>query len=202
MADNSKRHIFVVDDDGCILKTISVVLEKANFKCSCFAHAEDCLKQLRREKCDLLITDVRMPDKDGIELLTEALQMAPWLCVIVMTSYADIPMAVRAVKAGAVDFIEKPLEWDSLMLLIKSQLEDDGLAEGLKGMALTEREITVLRFILQGKSNKEIAHVLHRSVRTVEVHRSHIMRKLDADNVVDLVKRATAMGIRQADSEE
>jgi two-component system response regulator TtrR len=69
-------------------------------------------------------------------------------------------------------------------------------------MALTEREITVLRFILQGKSNKEIAHVLHRSVRTVEVHRSHIMRKLDADNVVDLVKRATAMGIQQADSEE
>lgn len=202
MADKSKRHIFVVDDDDCILRATSVILEKANFKCSCFANAEDCLKQLRTEKCDLLITDVRMPGMDGIDLLTAARQIAPWLCVIVMTSYADIPMAVRAVKAGAVDFVEKPLEWDSLMLLIEAQLEDDGLAEGLKGMALTEREITVLRFILQGKSNKEIGHVLHRSVRTVEVHRSHIMRKLDADNVVDLVKRATAMGIQQADSEE
>ena len=202
MADNSKRHIFVVDDDDCILRATSVILEKANFECSCFANAEDCLKELRREKCDLLITDVRMPGMDGIDMLAEALQIAPWLGVIVMTSYADIPMAVRAVKAGAMDFVEKPLEWDSLMLLIKAQLEDDGLAEGLKGMALTEREITVLRFILQGKSNKEIAGVLHRSVRTVEVHRSHIMRKLDADNVVDLVKRATAMGIQQVDSEE
>jgi two-component system response regulator FixJ len=202
MVDNRKKHIFVVDDDGCILRTISVILENANFKCSCFANAEDCLRQLRTEKCDLLITDVRMPGKDGIELLTEALQMAPWLCVIVMTSYADIPLAVRAVKAGAVDFVEKPLEWDSLMLLIESQLEDDGQAEGLKGMALTKREITVLRFLLHGKSNKEIAHALHRSVRTIEVHRSHIMRKLDADNIVDLVKRATAMGIQQAGNRE
>jgi len=202
MADKSKRHIFVVDDDDCILRATSVILEKANFECSCFANAEDCLEQLHTEKCDLLITDVQMPGMDGIDLLAAARQIAPWLCVIVMTSYADIPMAVRAVKAGAVDFVEKPLEWDSLMLLVKSQLEDDGLAEGLKGMALTEREITVLRFILQGKSNKEIGHVLHRSVRTIEVHRSHIMRKLDADNVVDLVKRATAMGIQQAGSEE
>ena len=122
----------------------------------------------------------------------------PWLPVIVVTGYGDIPMAVRAVKAGALDFIEKPLKSETLADIIKSTLKQNSLESTLKGKDLTKTEIVVLRMILQGKTNRGIANILHRSIRTVEDHRLHIMRKLNVENVVELVKRAADMGITKA----
>ena len=195
MAYNSnKTHIYVVDDDSCIRDTVALYLKEARLGCTCFENAEDCLRQLQVQSCDLLITDVRMPGKDGIELLAEVRRLVPWLPVIVMTSYGDISLAVRAVKAGAANFVEKPLQWDNFLPLIKSILTQNSLNDTLRGKHLTKTEKIILCLILQGRSNKETAHLLCRSVRTVEVHRSNIMDKLDVDNVVDLVKRATAMG--------
>lgn len=195
MRANSKEHIFVVDDDACICDAMSLNLKKAKFECTCFENADDCLEQLHTRSCDLLVTDIKMPDKDGIELLAEAKRMAPWLPVLVMTSYGNIPLAVKAVKAGAESFIEKPLQWENFLELVKSIIKQNEPSDLLRGKLLTETEKIVLRLILQGKSNKAIACILDRSVRTIEVHRSHIMHKLDVDNVVNLVKRAATMGL-------
>ena len=193
MADNSEKHVFVVDDDTCILEVVTVILEKAKIKCTCFQNADDCLSRLKAGSCDLLITDVRMPGKDGVELLKQTKRMVPWLPVLIITSYADIPLAVKVVKAGAADFIEKPLETESFLTVVRSAIRQNDLASIVRGKKLTKTEMIILRLILQSKSNKEIAQILHRSVRTIEVHRSHIMHKLDVDNVVDLVKRASDM---------
>lgn len=195
MAGKSKAHIFVVDDDSCILDSMSVFLKKAGFECTCFENAYDCLEYLRGQNCDLLITDVRMSGKNGIELLVEVKHIVPWMPVLVMTSYGDIPLAVEAVKKGALEFIEKPLEWESFLTLVQSIVKQNDLSNFLKGKPLTKKEMIILRLILQDKSNKEIARILRRSVRTVEVHRSHIMYKFDVSSVVELVKQAATMGL-------
>lgn len=195
MTDDLKAHIFVVDDDPCILDAISLNLNNARFGCTCFESADDCLERLQTQKCDLIITDVRMPGRDGMELLTEVKRLFPWLPVIVMTSYGDIPLAVKALKTGAADFVEKPLEWERFLVLVDSTLQQNDLSNFLKGKSLTKTEKIVLRMILHGHTNKEIAHIMGRSIRTIEVHRSHIMRKLGVDNVVELVKRSTAMDL-------
>ena len=195
MLSKSKAHVFVVDDDPCILDSIALFLKKAGLECTCFENTDNCLKYLRQQNCDLLITDIRMPDGNGIELLMEAKRIAPWMPVLVMTSYGDIPLAVEAVKKGAVEFIEKPLEWENFLAIIQSIVKQNDLSNFLKGKLLTKTEKNILQLILQGKTNKEIADILCRSVRTVEVHRSHIMHKLNVCSIVDLVKRATAMDL-------
>lgn len=195
MPSKSKAQIFVVDDDTCILDSVAVFLNKAGLECTCFESAEACLDYLRRENCDLLITDIRMPGMDGMELLVEVKKIVPWMPVLIMTSYSDVPLVVKAVKKGAADFVEKPLEWGKFLALVKLIVEQNDLGNLFKGKPLTKTEKNVLWLILQGKTNKEMASVLCRSVRTVEVHRSHIMQKLDADSIVDLVRRATALGL-------
>ena len=195
MAKKYKAHIFVVDDDSCISDLVKLTLEGMGYKCSCFEDADSCLKQLAVGKCDVLLTDVRMPEKGGIELLVEVKRSFPWLPVLMMTSYADIPMSVEAVKAGAFNFIEKPLDGQMLLDVVETALRESDLTNILRGKLLTKTEAVILNLILQGRSNKGIAHILHRSVRTIEDHRNHIMRKLDVDNVVDLVKRATTLGM-------
>jgi two-component system response regulator TtrR len=192
-----KTKVFVLDDDSCILDAACIHLKDAGFDCTCFSKPQQCLDELSRKSCDLLITDVRMPEKDGIEVLIEAKKNLPWLPVLVVTSFGDIPLAVKAVKNGAIDFVEKPLDWPIVLKLIRSTLEEDQFAEVLKCKTLTKAEVVVLKLILKGKTSKEIANELHRSVRTVEVHRSHIMHKLKAENVVELVKKAAALGIEQ-----
>ena len=198
MQGESKAHIFVVDDDDCILKAACEMLKAARYECTCFSDGESCLAQIGKRKCDLLITDVKMPGKSGIEVLKEALHLAPWLPVIVMTSYADVPMSVEALKAGAYDFVEKPFSLAEFVGLTRMALKQTWFEASPLGMSLTKTERIVLRLLMQGMSNRRIAYVLQRSERTIEVHRGHIMQKLGVDNVVDLVKRASAMGFDQA----
>jgi len=155
----------------------------------------DCLEHLRRQRCNLLITDVKMPDMSGIELLIEARRIIPALPVIVITGFGDVPMAVRAMRAGAWDFIEKPLRRERLLSAVESALKHNARPGPALDNALSKTETKVLSLILDGKSNKETAALLHRSVRTIEDHRSNIMQKLGVVSVVDLVKRATVMGL-------
>jgi FixJ family two-component response regulator len=191
--DSAKQHIFFVDDEPDILKVVGRTLKHLGLRVSCFASADDCLKHLRAGKCDLLITDVKMPKMDGIELLIEAKRIAPWLPVVVITGYGDVPIAVRSLKAGAVDFIEKPLDRETLIRTVESVLRGTVPPKSLLGKKLSRAEIMVLRLLLEGKRNAEIAIILSRSVRTIEDHRRHIMRKLGVDNLVDLVKHAAVM---------
>jgi FixJ family two-component response regulator len=195
MTSTAKQHIFLVDDEPAVLKAVSKTLGQLGTKVSCFTRAADCLERLRCESCDLLITDVKLPGIDGLELLTEAKRIAPWLPVLLVTGYGSILMAVKAINMGAADYIEKPLDKQRLLSAVKALLKQNAQRRLLMDEGLTRAEIKVLRLILEGKSNREAANLLHRSVKTVETHRSHIMRKLDVDNVVDLVKRAVAMGL-------
>jgi FixJ family two-component response regulator len=200
MTNGVTRHIFFVDDEASIRQTVRKTLNGPGTDVTCFASATDCLKHLRSKRCDLLITDIRMPGMDGLELIGHARRIAPWIAVVVVSGYGDIPMAVRALKAGAADFLEKPLSKHGLLSAIESALAQNP-PDPVAGKELTKAERRVLHFILEGKSNKETAEILHRSEKTVEVHRNHIMRKLGADNIVALIKRAAAMGLMDLSSE-
>ncbi|MHC4905334.1 MAG: response regulator transcription factor [Planctomycetota bacterium] len=200
---NSKRitkaRVFLVDDDPLLLSTVTVMLESAKYECVAFSDAVQCLVEFKPRSCNLLVTDVQMPGMNGIELLHRAKKIAPWVPVIVMTSYADIPIAVQALKEGAFDFIEKPFEVDRFLHVVDYALKESQLNDSTVGKPLTKTEKIVLRLILDGMSNKGIAYALKRSERTIEVHRSHIMRKLNVDNIVDLVKRASLLGFRTSE---
>ncbi len=165
------------------------------FEISCFLKAADCLKSIEADGCDLLITEIKIPDADAVSLLEEIKTVAPWLPVLIVTAHADISAVVSLVKAGAEDVIEKPCDDESLRSKVARILERSSYGDNRLGRPLSRSEMRVLELVVDAKSNKEIAHMLHRSVRTVEVHRSHIMRKLGANNLIDLVKRAAVMGI-------
>ena len=195
MANIVEKHIFFLDDEPAIREVVRETLENSKFKVSCFGNPIECLARLRSKKCDLLITDLRMPEKDGIELLMDVQHLAPWIPVLMITGFGDIPTAVKAMKAGAVDFIEKPLEKKNFVRKIKSILKQNVFIHPDLGTSLTRNETKILQLIIDGKSNKEIANLLHRSARTVEVHRTHLMHKLGVDNLVDLVKRVASMGL-------
>jgi len=193
MINITKQHIFFVDDEPNVREVVGRTLEQADLKVSCFANAAECLKQLHSQTCDLLITDVKMPEMDGIELLIKVRRIIPPLPVLVITGYGDISMAVTAFKAGASDFIEKPLERQSLLSAVESILKRNTLTHPLVNKVLTKTEMRVLRLILDGKSTKKIARLRHRSVRTIETQRGSIMHKLGVDNLVDLVKQTTVV---------
>jgi two-component system response regulator FixJ len=195
MAVNDNRQIFFVDDEPKVREVVGETLEQLGLRVRCFANAADCLEQMEIQGCDLLITDMKMPGMNGLELLAEAKRMIPWLPVLIVTGYGDIPTAVTAMKAGAVDFIEKPLEMRTLLSKAQSLLEHDAAFNSNIDKLLTRNEIRILRLIVEGKSSREIANVIHRSVRTVEVHRSRMMRKLGVGHLIDLVKRAAALGL-------
>jgi len=188
-----KPHIFFVDDEPRICEIIGETLKKAGFRVRCFADAVDCLEQLHTQKCDLLITDEKMPGMSGLELLAEAKRFFPSLSIVVITGYGDIAMAVSAMKAGAIDFIEKPIDKLTLLSVIKFALKPITSTDSFLRKGLSSVEIKVLRLILDGKSNKEAAYMLKRSQGTIEVHRKRIMHKLGVHNIVDLVKKATSM---------
>lgn len=193
MNTRKRGRVFFVDDEPKVRMVVRKTLERAGVSVSCFGCADDCLARLASERCDLLITDVKMPGKDGIELLAEVKQLQPWLSVLVVTGFGDVPMAVRALKSGAADFIEKPLDRDAFLETVRTLLEQNVTQGALLDDCLTRTEMKVLYHILEGKNNREIADMLHRSPRTVEVHRRHLMQKMNASNVVELLRRAADM---------
>jgi len=195
MAVIPERHIFFLDDESEVRNVVKETLEGADIKVTCFACPAECLAQLRSQKCDLLITDLRMPEKDGLELLADVKHLAPWVPVLMITGYGDIPTAVKAIKGGAVDFIEKPLGKKAFLQKVRSILRESAPIDVSVGQPLTRTEMRVLKCIIDGRSNRDIADLLHRSVRTVEVHRAHIMHKFGVDNVIDLIKLGVAMGL-------
>jgi FixJ family two-component response regulator len=196
MRTKTKQYdVFFVDDDAEIRKLISEELEAAGYKVSCFANGAECLEQIGNQNCNLLITDVKMPGMDGLTLLSRTRRVAPWVAVMVITGFGDIPMSVRALKSGAVDFIEKPLDRKSFLHKVKTILRQDDFVDTPAGQILTKTEKKILKLILEGKANKEISYRLDRAMRTVERHRSNIMHKFGVDNIVDLVKKTALINL-------
>ncbi|MEA3226922.1 MAG: response regulator [Planctomycetota bacterium] len=191
----AEQKVFVVDDEVKVLEAVGETLGNLGVEVTCFVHPVQCLERLRSQKCDLLIADLRMAEMDGIELLEHVQRHAPWVPVMVMTGYGDVPTAVRAIKAGAIDLIEKPLDKSELISRVKAILRENVFTDTCVGKPLTAIQTKVLKLVIDGKSNKEIAGLLDRSVRTIEVHRAHMMEKLGVNNLLDLVKRAVSLGL-------
>jgi len=185
--------VYVVDDEPRVLAVLRKTLERSGLTVRGFSSADDCLTGLEADGCDLLITDVKMPGKDGVELLIEVKRRLPWLPVLVITGFGDVPIAVKALKAGAADFIEKPLDRDSFLETVRMLLTRNTAQSILQNRSLTRMEMKILSHILEGKNNREIADTLHRSCRTVEVHRHHLMQKLRANNIVELLRQAAQL---------
>jgi len=191
--------VIFVDDEPRVCATVSKTLERVGIRARCFQRAKDCLEHLATQRCELLITDLRMPEMDGMELLVEVRQQMPWLPVLVVTGYGDVPVAVRAMKAGAADFVEKPLDRDRFLRTVRLLLERNRGHAALEQCDLTRTEMKILYLILEGKNSREIAAALHRSPRTVEVHRGHVLQKMGTTNTIELLRRAVDMGLIQGD---
>ncbi len=199
MENKTLDRIFFVDDEPAVRLVVRKTLERVGANVTCFGCADDCLACLESAQCDLLITDVKMPGKDGIELLRAVKTRVPWLPVLVVTGFGDVPMAVKALKLGAADFVEKPLDREAFLKTVQTLLAQANPATSGLDHTLTKTEMRILHLILEGKNNREIASTLHRSPRTVEVHRSHVMRKMGASNIVELLRRAAMMGLFDMD---
>lgn len=195
MLNIAPQRVFFIDDEPAVCAAVARVLRGVGIEVDCFDDPATCLAKMRSQECDLLITDLKMPEMDGIELLEEVKRLTPWIPVLVISAYGDIPAAVRAIKAGAADFIEKPLNKSEFVGKVKSMLEERPYPDTQLGKPLTQMETEVLRLVIDGKSNKEIAKLFHRSTRTVEGHRSHLMHKLGADGLLDLLTRVVSMGL-------
>lgn len=195
------REVALVDDDEAVLESLQVLLEAEGFAVATFDRARAFLEHHVEHSCACLVTDVRMPDMDGLELIEALKSRGPLPPVIVITGHADVPMAVRAMKLGARDFLEKPFDPDRLIASVSDALQAPIFSEALDPTiacrleALTPREREVLEQLVLGLSNKGIARVLGISPRTVEVHRARVMAKMQAEGLSQLVRMAFRGGI-------
>lgn len=196
--------VVVVDDDPQVRNALALWLRAKGFTTRTFASAQHLLESLQPETAAVIVADVRMPGMDGISLLTALRAAGCEQPVVLMTGYADVPIAVSAMKAGAAEFLEKPLTPDALVATVlkcerrmTAAFDNHQQRTSVRRRldALSHREHEVLDLLVDGLSNKEIAAKLQISPRTVEIHRAHVMSKLKADSLVDLVK--LALPVRQ-----
>lgn len=195
--------VYVVDDDAAMRHSLEWLLTPLGLEVRAFATAAEFLAGYDKERVACLVTDVRMPGMSGLELHETLAKSSAPMPVIVITGHGDVPMAVRAMRAGAVDFIEKPLNNQVLIERIHEALrlsrsrreEADQIGPILaKVAALTTREREVARLVAAGKQNKMIAHDLGISLKTVEIHRHNAMEKMGATTGADLARMLTLVG--------
>ena len=204
----TKPTIFIVDDDPSVRESTELMLKSVGFHVKTFVSAQEFLKANLQEGPGCLILDVRMPGMSGLDLQEKLVSAKTPLPVIFITGHGTVPMSVRAMKAGAVDFLQKPFEEQDLLDAINRAItqqrerkskrdEADQLQQHLK--ALTPREYEVFSLLVTGMSNKEIAHKLGTSERTVKAHRAQIMEKMNAGSLADLVRFAEKLKTHPSD---
>ena len=197
----AKPIVHIVDDDSAIRDSLSLLMKSVGFEVRTYVSAERFLEQADLESPGCLVADVRMQGMSGLELQQVLNERGIKLPVIIITGHGDVPMAVQAMKAGAVDFLEKPYDNDLLITRIKQCLKEASkeqdkeseVAEAkIKLAQLTPREQEVMNLLVEGKHNKAIATEMNISVRTAEAHRAKVMKKLQADSLSDVVRIALA----------
>ncbi len=193
--------VFVVDDDDDVRESMRVLLEASGFAAETFDSAGSFLDSGWESRTGALIADIRMPDMDGLTLQEELARRKAALPVIIMTGHGDVPLAVRAMKAGAIDFLEKPVDDSALVqsvqrALAAAEASVNAAAEAVEATsriaALTERERQVMDLMAAGRPNKIIAYELDISPRTVEIHRARVMEKMHAKSLAELVRMVVA----------
>ena len=194
MTDTRDRQVFYADGDTAGSPAVRSAIRRAGLKVTCFRCTGTCLRSLESQPCDLLISNARRPAEEGMDLLVRARRLVLGLPIVLLVDQGDIRTAVRAMKAGAVDCLERPLATARLTAALDSALRTGRVGRGTLPNPLSPVEERVLRLVCQGRTSRDIAGVLHRSQRTIEVHRHHVMWKLGVGSIVELVKKAASMG--------
>ena len=199
----AERRVYIVDDDEAVRDSLSMLLESKAFAVKSFASAVEFLAAASSLHPGCLIVDIRMPEMDGLELQQHLIDRSLDFPLIVITGHGDVPVAVRAMKAGAVDFIEKPFTYEAILdslavgflRLTAPDKDPTKVAAIAKLELLSPRELEVLQGLLAGLPNKSIAYDLNISPRTVEIHRARVMDKMGARSLSELIRLALAAGV-------
>ena len=201
--------VFVVDDDASVRRSTERLVRSLGFSIQAFASAREFLDGARVDRPGCLVLDVQMPGLSGLDLQKELAERGVPIPIIFLTAHGDIPMTVRAMKGGAAEFLTKPVKSRDLLAAIQTAIERDRVAhrersesDVLRGRyeRLTPRERTVLPLVVAGLLNKQIAGKLNASERTVKFHRAHIMQKMQAHSLAELVRMAERLGIGAQDA--
>jgi RNA polymerase sigma factor (sigma-70 family) len=196
--------VFVVDDDPSVRRAIKRLVESVGLRVETFGSAQEFLRSERPDSASCLVLDIRLPGISGLDFQRELAKAGIHIAVVFITGHGDIPMTVRAMKAGAVEFLTKPFRDQDLLDAIQQGLERDRTRRAQEAEvavlqerfeSLTPREREVLPLVASGLPNKQIADAIGASEATVKVHRSQLMRKMDASSLPDLVRMAEKMGI-------
>jgi len=198
--------VFVVDDDAALRETLSSLFRSVGLQAEAFATAKEFLQTKLPDAPSVVVLDVRMPGISGIDVQTELNNLGAHIPIVFMTGHGDIPMSVRAMKAGAVEFLTKPFRDQELLDAVLAALEqnrkqretDQSIAKMRIGFdTLTPRELEVIALVSTGLMNKQIAAELSISEITVKVHRVNGMRKVGARSLAELVRMVDALGIKR-----
>ena len=201
--------VYVIDDDDAVRQSLEFLLKTAGISARSFESAKAFLEVMPQIHSGCVITDVRMPEITGIDLLHQIKESKRDIPVIVITGHGDIALAVEAMKVGAIDFLEKPFDDDLLLAAVRAALNTDADMAKHKAelanihdklAALSNRERQVLEGLVAGKANKVIAFDLGISPRTVEIYRANLMTKMSANSLSDLVRMAMTAGILEGPS--
>ena len=196
--------VFVVDDDASVREALQRLVRSAGLKVEAFASAEAFLNRARPEEPSCLVLDVRLPDLSGLDLQRRMVDANNDMPIVFITGHGDVPTTVRAMKAGAVEFLTKPLVEGDVLESIRAALARDRAVRDrhaetadlrARYASLTPREQEVMSWVVSGLLNKQIAGELGISEETVKVHRGHVMRKMEADSVAALVRMSGRLGI-------
>jgi len=199
----SEPRVFVVDDDQAMRRSLEWLIESIGMKVKTYSSADEFLRSYYPGRAGCLLLDVRMPGMSGLDLQAHLAREDSRLPVIIITGHGDVAMAVKAMKAGAVDFIEKPFHDEDLLSSIRNALAFDEKQRSLQSQRaeiatrlaeLTPREHEVMEMVTEGLSNKEIAASLGVTAKTVEAHRARVMDKMQAGSLAELVRMVLIAG--------
>jgi len=199
-----KGNVYIIDDDEAMRDSLSFLLDSAGYRVTLFETATSFLEALTRLEFGCIVSDVRMPGIDGIELLNRMKAAGSKFPILIMTGHGDVPLAVEAMKLGAVDFLEKPFEDDRLVAMIEGAIRQADTSARTEAMtqditariaSLSPRERQVMDGLIAGLSNKLIAREYDISPRTIEVYRANVMTKMQANSLSELVRLAMRAGL-------
>jgi len=201
--------VAIIDDEEAICKALARLMRSAGIEATTFSSPQEFLSNPIHQQVDCAITDMRMPGFDGLQLQEQLGRIMPHLSMVFITGHGDIQESVRAMKGGAVDFLEKPIDDEALLAAIRNASErsralkvshEERTILERRYRAVTSREREVFALVTAGMLNKQIAADLGVTEKTIKVHRAHVMQKMGAGSLADLVRMAERLDVRKADA--